>query len=161
VSAGTESGYWGELLTLPVDAPGDIRIDAQIRQKWNAGGMARLGVGVNNAPLAGGAIRNGAQLTTIGGPTYKEGLVALANRTFPGFPAMTGQNTGLADLISNIVVMRKNNYIFIYLDGLYVGQAAFAASITTVDIISSWNTGVFNVEKWIDYISVWPRECVK
>jgi hypothetical protein len=161
VNRGTESSYWGEKLTLPVSAAGDIIAEASIRMKRISGQIGRIAVGFNDTGT-GGTIRNGAEILNFGGAgtTCLDSYVSGAG---PGpLPARPSQTYVLCsdDIISNLRVVRKNGYLFVYSNGFYLKQAALAATITTVDIIALQFADIGSFDMWIDYISVWPREVV-
>ena len=159
VSVGTENGWWGEKISLPVNATGDIIIEASMRQKGNAAINATIGVGFNFALLSYYP-RYGCALFMPGaGANYKEGFNAGTATTFPGFPSKSSQPAS-SDIISNVRVIRKNGYVFLYMDGLFVGSYAYAPAITTVDIMAAWYIAEVSSQKWVDWIKVWPSSVV-
>ena len=156
VSQGTEGNRWGEILTLPVNAPGDIIIEAPIRCK-NAANYGQMGIGVNHALYP--------SWERYGVTTYNEGIRYVFGSnvgtwtSFPGFPSKTYMGTyPTTDYSSIFKVKRKNGYIFLYADEKYLGSYAYAPTITTVDIIAWWNA--IGVEHWIDWIKVTPSSVV-
>ena len=161
VNTGTENNYWGEILSLPVNAPGDISIEALIRMKRTDGVYGSIGVGFNHANANAILKYGGVLFINASSPGYVAGENNTTLTPFPGFPSQLFQGSLGADIIMKIRVIRKNNYAFIYMGNLYVGQYAYANTITTVDIVNYWYFPLCNNERWVDYISVWPRECVK
>jgi len=154
-SLGTEANYWGEKLSLPVNAPGDIIVEALIRHKTSVVNN-NMGIGVNQG-AAISWVRYGGSIFDL---SFFIGLNNGGPTIFPGFPAMTGQNRNIADSGSILIkTVRRNGYMFIYIDGLYVGSYVYAATITTVDIVVCWLNSLIP-ENWIDYIKVTPREVV-
>ena len=163
VSRGTETGYFGEILSLPVNATGDIIVEAEVRQRRLAASSYGLfGVGVNQSATF--QIRYGVHASLAGtGNYYREGRNNAAYCTWPGFPSKIQQNSGLTDILSRCRVVRKNGYMFLYIDGFYVGQYAYATTITTVDFLFliRFDTGTFyNNEAWAHWIKVTPSSVV-
>jgi hypothetical protein len=156
VATNTESSYWGEDLSLPVNATGDIVIEAGLRQKDSGSVFSIFPMGVNQGVL--GLVRYGVESSV----SYWYGRNNGANVNLPGYPAHNYIGPHGLDVNYVARVVRRNNYLFLYIDKFYMGSYAFAAPITTVDIGSHWGLGVndWKTERWIDYISVWPREVV-
>lgn len=164
VSGGTEGSYWGELLSLPVNALGDIIIECSCRQKlttaWN---HSRFGpAGVNFTTAHAGQVSYGpCILTGAGTNNLFGGFIAGVPTNFPGFPSKNFITKGTDDIFLTRLI-RKNGYLFIYINGTFVGQGAYAAAITNVNIYSGW----FQVanptgqERWVDWIKVWPSSVV-
>jgi hypothetical protein len=159
-SPGTESGYFGQWISLPVNAIGDIIIEALVRYKRNTDGFATISVGVNQTP--GNYIKYGSNL---GAPGI--GVVSLTAGNnfgaviFPALPSKTRIDLPISDVVSVIRIVRKNGYVSIYNYGYYLGQFAYAAPITTVDIINNWHIIGITAKRWIDYIKVWPESVVR
>ena len=161
VSNGTETGWWGEYISLPVDAPGDIKIEALIRQKWYGGGGRNSNLGVGFGWSVGNIVRGAILSLSYVSSNYKLGYNAGAGTPLPGFPSKTNVGPLGADIISKVVCNRRNNYMFIYVDDTFLGQFAYAPTITSVDISATWAPNDISCFKSCDYISVWPREVVK
>lgn len=162
LNAGTESNYWGEWLSIPVNAVGNIIVDATIRQKRNANTLGGIGVGINQLAAASG-IRNGCELNFLGAArNYIRGMIAGVNTAWPGRPAQTIQALGDDELI-NLRVVRiagASSYVFLYIDNKYVGQGALAGTITSVDVLTTWGTGQLASEKWLQLLSITPSSVV-
>ena len=156
-STGTESGFWGERFSLPVNAPGDITIKALIRQKRTSGAQSYLLVGIDDTTMN----TKSCGLGLLGGATnYKTGFKVVGQTTFPGFPSKTEQISA-TDQLAELRIVRKNGYVFYYIDNLYIGQYAYANTIATVDIYFTWDQGALGVvEKWVDWIRVSPSSVV-
>jgi len=163
VSQGTENSYWGEKLSLPINAwTGDMRIEAQMRLKYSGGpgNIAVLGMGVNEAP--GSEIGNGVEVIFPGaGVIFLYGRLGGLSSNWPARPAQNQLNTTVTDFLASVVIVRKTGYLFLYCNGFYVGQGAIAGAINTIDIKNNWYQGQIGFERWVDYVSVWPREVVK
>ena len=157
-SAGTESGYFGQVISLPVNATGDIIIEASIRHKNNTDGYGGISVGVNQTPSNG--IKYGTVLAAVLGTISIAGLNNLVVIPFVAHPNMTRLDLPGGDVVSTIRLVRKNGYLFIYNYGYYIGSYAYAATITTVDIFNRWWNAAIAAERWIDWIKVWPKEVV-
>jgi hypothetical protein len=159
---GTEAGGWGEKISLPVNAPGDIIIEANLRLKRTSA-FAIIGIGVNHGAATTLPIpRYGCQI--YDGPPNMA-LYGINNGAYtvpiPARPSQTNISVqNIADMVATARVIRKNNYLFMYLYGFYLGSYAFASTITTVDIVTSWWQPNVGEPSWCDYISVWPREYV-
>ena len=153
----TEGSWWGETISLPVNAPGDIIIEASMRIKYG-GNYCAMALGINDP---------GTLMTNYGIASYSEGLLktgalnATAGTPFPGFPSMTQRFDNYTDFILNYRIVRKNGYAFLYANGTFIGQYAYANLITTVDICFKRHAaGNTTGETWCDWISVYPREVV-
>lgn len=157
-SVGTESAYWGEYTSLPVSATGDIKIDAHIRQKRNSGSSSLLGVGVNQS--VGNNLKYGVSMIFGGGVVnYLIGNNNFVQTPFPARPTKTYAALS-ADQILSCRIVRKNGFLFLYGNSFYLGQYAFAATITTVDIVFVQYQNDLGGERWIDWIKVWPASVV-
>jgi hypothetical protein len=162
VNGGTETGHWGEKLTLPVDAPGDIKVEARIRHNNIQAGLYNMvGVGVNHLLSANGSMRYGVCMSraNIGPVNLKAGFNNSAGTPFPGFPSKLSQ-LGPADVITDMKIVRKNGYMFLYFDNLYVGQYAYATTITSVDLVALFFQAVLNSPKYVDWVKVTPSSVV-
>jgi len=158
-SGGTETGWWGEIISLPVSAPGDIRIKAQIRQKRSAGSESRLGIGVNQS--AGISVKYGLEMDPTGyAVQYFWGRNNFGQTAWPGFPSKVSNPTPSGDTIIIVTIVRKNGYLFIYGNNKYTGQNAYATSISTVDLVFLVQQADITHEKWIDWIEVTPSSVV-
>lgn len=161
VNGGTESSWWGERISLPVNAPGDIIIEAQVRQKWygGAGLNSIIDVAVNNTAVF--MTRTGEGMSLGGASSnFRHGYNAGALTPLPGFPSRVYVGNLGADVITKFRIVRKNGYLFLYGEGTFLGQFAYAATITSVDILALWNIGAIACQKWIDWIKVWPSSVV-
>ena len=159
VNVGTETGFWGETLSLPVNATGDIIVEALIRQKRTAGTTTVFGVGVNQSIITAETL-NGVEIIWPGiGANWMYGRRTGATTTWPGMPSKTYQAFGQDD-IKRIRIVRKNGVLFLYGDSQFVGQGTYAPTITTVDISANWYQAQTGAEKWVDYIKVWPSSVV-
>ena len=159
-SSGTETGYFGEWLSLPVNAIGDIIVDMVARGRGTAGvPNGFIGVGVNQTALT--RVRYGVQMNFPAAVT--PAIYATNNAAFvywPGFPSRFAQYYSTSDAIAKFRVVRKNGYLFLYINNIFAGQYAYAPAITTVDIYSTWQTGQLAEEHWVDYIKVTPESVV-
>ena len=162
VNAGTETGYFGEKLELPVNAPGDITVEAVCRLKRTAGvSGAYLGIGVNQSGSGIQRPRYGVVAGVDGSGTQEwYGSNNAALTTFPGFPSMLAVQSQPSDSILSFKVVRKNGYIFLYINGFYVGQYAYATTITDVAIVNTWFFNSFGSQRTVDYLRIWPKEVV-
>jgi hypothetical protein len=161
VNGGTEAGFWGANIALPVNATGDIIIDAVIRHKANASLNGNIGIGINQAGFAFD-IRNGLRSGLAGGGSaYIRGFNATVPTPFPCMPSKSFTGPLGADLISPLRIVRKNGYVTLFINGQYVGQFAYAPVITTVDIVFLWRTNEVSSEKWVDWIRIYPRSVVE
>jgi len=160
-SVGTETLYWGEYLSIPVNATGDIIIEATVRQKRTGGADSLLAIGFNYAPAIAGANRYGTELSFWGWSNNgKCGRNNGVRTPFPGRPATNFVVPLGVDIVSMMRVVRKNGNVFLYIDGTFVGQYAYAPTITTVDIIAQWYVNHFPVEKWLQDLSIYPSSVV-
>jgi hypothetical protein len=161
-NAGTEAGYWGEKLSLPVNAPVDIIIEAAVRQRVTGGGaQRRLGIGFNHL-LAATIIRYGVTFSNIGSE-YIIGSNAGAATPFPSRPVQNALGPFGLDTLSTFKIVKRNGYVFLYAkygSNYYLGQYAYAPAITSVDIIFTNAAGIIDAEKWVDWIKVWPASVV-
>ena len=160
LNAGTEAGYWGEWLSLPVNALGDIIIDTDIRLKRISGvGNYIFGVGFNQT--ANLIPRYGVMQLYTGGAIYCHGRNNFSQTVFP---AMSSKNqygpVATNDCLLPARIVRKSNYAFLYIGGFYIGHFAYASTITSVDIVSMWQNGVFDSEMSMDVIRVTPASVV-
>lgn len=154
---GTESDYWGEKISLPVNAPGDIEVDASIRIKKGAGTAGLFGIGFNqNATL----IRYGCELNVGALGIYLVGRNNTAQTALPGMPSKTSIGPLTTDVVSSLRVVRKNNYIFLYMDGRLIGQYAYATAITSVDLTALCYIAQFGHEYFCEWIRVSPSSVV-
>ena len=164
VGGGTETGWWGEKLSIPVSATGDIIVEATIRQKSTTSLNASFGVGFNHV-LSAHPILYGCMLTLPGTAfNTKSGFNAGVLTAFPGFPSKNSQNSTVTDQLSNIRIVRKwsgaTGYVSLYMDGLYVGAFTNAVTITSVNILSAWYQAGFGCEKWLQDLSIYPSSVV-
>jgi hypothetical protein len=160
LSSGTESMYFGEWLSLPVNSPGDIIVDAVIRGKGYGGAPnGFIGVGFNQ--VAASRVLYGAQLNfpaSVFAAFY--GTNNLAIWPWPGFPSKIYMMTAESDLICSLRVVRQGGYMTIYINGYCVAQYAYAPTITTVEIYSTWQHLQIQEDHWLHNLTVWPREAV-
>jgi len=160
VGVGTESSWWGEKLSIPVNAVGDIIIDATIRQKANTSADSNFGVGFNLL-LVAYPIRFGTSLILPGAANnYKYSFNNASATPFPGFPSKTAQGPMGGDFISNLRIVRKNGYVALYMDNLLMGSFAYASTITSVDILSTWYIANISCQKWLQDLSIYPSSVV-
>lgn len=155
----TESDYWGDKISLPVNATGDIIITANMRER-SAVQFGGIGIGVNNpSPPPQRPPRYGMSLA--GNLSQISGWNNYAITPWPAMPSKTYLNFNVTDYITEFKIVRKNGYIFLYIGDKYVGSFAYATTISTVDITASWyQAGHVNSQKWVDYVEIWPREVV-
>ena len=159
VNRGTESTYWGENLRLPVNAPGDIIVEAMVRLKsTGAGTLPNLCMGFNE--VGASYIQRGVLVYARTADMQKFGINGVFGTPFPSFPSKTYQQVPVTDLVDKFTIRRKNGYLFFYHDNLYVGSYAYAPTITTLDIRSLWYATEILVEYWIDWIKVTPSSVV-
>ena len=157
-SIGTETGYWGERISLPVNAPGDIFIEAQLRQRIPGAGNGRFSIGVNEDSASFQA-KYGCVLAMGAGATAIWGTNNVIATLLPGFPGLAPSFIYPADFIAVCKIRRKNGYMFLYINEKYVGQYAYAPTITSVDIMAYFqNTPA--VPKWVDWLRVTPSSVV-
>ena len=156
----TESSWWGENMSLPVNAPGDLIIEAELRLERVTGVNRRMGVGFNQAGGAT-AVRYGTMLSWEGEMRYC-GMNALNRTPLPGMPVKSYITPGTSDQIIGLRVVRKNGYVFTYGNNTFLGQYAYAPTITTVDIINLLFVGAqdIDIEGWCHLIRVWPSSVV-
>jgi len=163
-SHGTESDYWGQWLSIPVNAVGDIIVEAQTRLKGpTAGGSPGLvSVGINHS-VAASVIRYGAA-TVHATNNYFRGVIDYSNTPWPGLPSINQTRALGTDEITNIRIVRKNGYLHIYNKGIFMGSYAYATAISTVDLVFTiYGSGApanLDKEMWVHQLSVSPREAV-
>ena len=158
---GTESGYWGELIALPVNATGDAIIEACLRHKSNnSTGPEGIGIGFNQLGFTFNVNRGiffyngGLQLTANG--RNAGGAINL-----PAHPNMAGYTYSYTgDAILNARVVRKNGYLFFYGNNVFLGSYAYNNALTDVSITAHRYTTAFSSELYCDWIKVWPKEVV-
>ena len=162
LNGGTESGYWGQLLSRPANIVGDFVLEYQMRQRVNAAITAtRMGVGVVN-PSGGSGFRN-IELFAAGATNQVCARNFGSNPiAWPGFPSKSQLVFTTVDNILNARVIRKNGTMFYYANGMYMGQeTGFTTTLTGLYVyLSWWQALTFNVEKWIDWIKFWPKEAI-
>jgi len=82
----------------------------------------------------------------------------------PGMPSKSRVNvSGPSTSTDGIVTMRwvrKNGYVFCYANNCFTGQFAYAVAATTVDIYASWYQAQVESDKWLEYLTIGPREAV-
>jgi hypothetical protein len=157
-NGGTESAYWGDIMLLPVNATGDIKIEALLRQKVVNGLYGYLSLGINQ-PID--LTKYGVRFNLAGaGSNYRGGVNDFSSTSLPSMPSMTSQGPLGVDYISKFKIVRKNGYIFLYSDNLYVGTFAYAPTITNVAICAIWLTNTFLDEKSCEYVKIWPSSVV-
>jgi hypothetical protein len=163
VNLGTESNWWGEDLALPVNAVGDIIIEAQIRYRHNTGLEGLLGIGFNHAGFINGPVRYGMNLGYEGQNEYFGSALAGGRTIWPGTPEKDIMTPPTGDNTLTVRVLRRNGYVFYYANNFYVGHFAYAATITEVNIINHLrNTpGDETEQRWVDWIKVYPRSVVE
>jgi len=159
-SSGTETGYFGEWLSVPVNAIGDINVEATVRGRATGGAPnGFIGVGINQSAVS--RVKYGTQLNFPG--AISVAMYGTNNIVFTPWPGRPGQSTvsGLgADYISNMRVVRKNGYLFLYSNSFYLGQYAYAPAITRVDIYSTWQTGQLLEDHWLQDLAITPSSVV-
>jgi hypothetical protein len=156
----TESSWWGENISLAVNAPGDIIIEAEVRLKRVTGLNARTGIGFNQGATTSG-LRYGTAIHWEA-LMYLLGVNVGGATPWPGRPSQSYLTPGTSDQIALMRVIRKNGYAFLYTNGYYVGSYVFAPTITTVNIVNVLHNGAqdIDIERWIHWVRVWPREVV-
>ena len=157
-SDGTENNWFGEKLSLPVNAVGDIIVNAVVRHKANGGTNGILAVGVNQASMTD-HVDYGVELLLTGGAIYIRGYNGITITTWPALPSKLQNNTGSIDYLAELKIVRKNNVMFLYINGTFVGSYSFNPTITTVDILSIWHTN-FTAQHWVDWIKVSPKSVI-
>ena len=160
----TESSWWGEDMSLAVNAPGDITIEAELRLKRITGTNRRMGIGVNQGAVpfpSNTTVRYGVLLSWEA-LLYYYGLNAGGLTPFPGRPAQSSMTPGGSDYILNLRLVRKTGYIFLYGNNTFIGQFAYAPTITTVNIVNVLFTGAqdIDIEGWCHWLKIWPKEVV-
>ena len=158
---GTETIFWGEYLSIPVNAPGDIIIEALVRQKNISASFGGLGVGFNQAVLTA-ETRYGCSLNIAGGVASvdRKGKNNTVDTPFPGFPSRNKVTMATSDLLTKFRIVRKNGYVFIYQNELFVGQYSYAPVITSIDMNAIWLTNQIGTDKFIDWIKITPSSVV-
>jgi hypothetical protein len=158
VNGNTEGGYWGNVISLPVNAVGDIIIEAMVRRKHTPQ-FGFIQIGVNNpSPPVNNNVRYGVALAGAGqqvSGTNNYGLTA-----FPGFPAKNNILLNQTDSLSKMRIVRKNGYLFLYDYGIYVGSYAYNVTIQSVDIFVGWFMNNPVSDYWVNYVKVWPESVV-
>ena len=155
----TETLRYGETIALPVNAPGDITIEALVRQKGVVA-YSVLGVGVNKT--AGSLSVPSVRYDTGGGALNSVyGIdAAFLIGPLPARPAQGGISNISSDTIGLFKIVRKNGRMFWYGNGFYLKSLAYANTITQVDITATWMAGYIPSEKWVEYIKVSPSSVV-
>lgn len=162
VNLGTESNWWGEELALPVNAPGDIIIEAMIRFRRTAGLEGVLGIGFNSIGAISGPVFYGVNLGYEGANEYY--ATNAGGRTiWPGSPEKDIMTPPTGDNLLHVRIVRRNGYVFLYANNFYMGHYAYALAINDVDIINHLrNTpGDETMQRWVDWIKVYPRSVVE
>jgi len=161
VSGGTESGFWGHKLSLPVNATGDIVIEGRMRHHNFSGGAIQgiFGVGINHN-LASSSVRCGVEMNFSGTTSnYTFGRNSHVKTPWPGMPS-TVQVPLPGDTLADFRIVRNADYVSLYIYGIFVGKYSFSSAITTVDIVSCWRITDIDTAKYLDYIKIYPEECV-
>ena len=161
IGAGTESDYWGVIHTLPVNAVGDIIVDAQIRAKLLGGSaFGRFGVALNQPTVC--YAQYGGEIGQPGaGANYLIGHNGgTAGTRLPGFPSKAFLGPLGIDDIAHIRLVRKNNYLAIFINNTLIGMNAYPAAVTNVGIVASWYAGTYQNEGWIDWLRITPSSVV-
>ena len=163
-SHGTENGYWGIWWALPVNAIGDIIVEARLRVRGIIGGGNSGGFGISiNHNGANVGCRYGTGLFSATG-AYFSGSNNYANTAWPGRPSKNQLGPLSTDEISDIRIVRKNNYMFLYNKGIFMGQYAYATAITNVGMqfyaCGVAPQSVLDKIFTIDWIKVWPSSVV-
>jgi hypothetical protein len=157
---GTETGWWGENIQLLLNAPSDIKIEAQVRCKSGGANYDLVGISFNSVGAPAGPAYG---MTGFFEGVFKtQGYNIGAVTPWPGFPAMFNTAWASADNLINWRLVRKNGYSFYYVNNTFVGQGVYNSLITSVNIYFRrfTNSGGLVNENWVEYISVTPREVV-
>jgi hypothetical protein len=94
------------------------------------------------------------------GSNYISGENGFTATPIPSMPSKTTQGPLGVDIISKFRIVRKNGYIFLYSDNLYVGTFAYTLTINNVAICAIWLTNTFLDEKTCEYVKIWPSSVV-
>ena len=161
VSGGTEGDWWGEKISLPVNAVGDIILESLIRQKWYGPGGRNGNLTIGFGGNLGESIRYGGGLSLANvSNNYKYAINSGSSVALPSFPSKNSVGPIGTDVLTRIRISRINGYISVYIDNTFLGKFAYAPAITTVDIVATFKLSYVECYKSVDWIRVTPSAVV-